>query len=69
MPLSANVTKWESHPAGIRAQLVAKKDGELVQDFVIEHWGNQTHVLNAVSPGWTSSIPFGEFIAKSALKA
>jgi L-2-hydroxyglutarate oxidase LhgO len=69
VPLSANVTKWESHPAGIRAQLVAKKDGGLVQDFVIEHWGNQTHVLNAVSPGWTSSIPFGEFIAKSALKA
>jgi L-2-hydroxyglutarate oxidase len=67
--LAATVTKWNSYPAGIRAQLVAKKDGGLVQDFVIEYAQNQTHILNAVSPGWTSSIPFGEHIASSVLNS
>ncbi len=68
VPMSADVTKWESYPAGIRAQLVTKNDGGLVQDFVIEKSGKQTHILNAVSPGWTSSIPFGEYIANSVFK-
>jgi hypothetical protein len=27
-------------------------------DFVIEGDAHSTHLLNAVSPGWTCSIPF-----------
>jgi L-2-hydroxyglutarate oxidase len=49
--------------AGIRAQLVSD-DGELVKDPVFEHGARSTHVLNAVSPGLTSSLPFGEHVAE-----
>lgn len=69
VPLAANVGKWHSYPAGIRAQLVNRKDGGLVQDFVIECARKQTHILNAVSPGWTSSIPFGKYIARNVLNS
>ncbi len=48
--------------AGIRAQLV-DADGSLVHDPVFEHGHRSTHVLNAVSPGLTSSLPFGEHVA------
>jgi L-2-hydroxyglutarate oxidase len=67
VPLAASVGDWKTYPGGIRAQLVNKKDGGLVQDFIVEREEKQTHILNAVSPGWTSSIPFGEHIAASAL--
>lgn len=48
--------------AGIRAQLVSR-DGALVKDPVFEHGDRSTHVLNAVSPGLTCSLPFGEHLA------
>jgi hypothetical protein len=38
--------------------------GRLEQDIVVGALANSTHVLNAVSPGWTSAIPFGRWIAK-----
>jgi len=49
-------------PAGIRAQLLNTKTNELVQDFVIEHTKNSTHVLNAVSPAFTCSFAFAKQI-------
>ncbi len=48
--------------AGIRAQLLSK-DGKLVEDLVVERSVNAIHVLNAVSPALTSSLPFSEYIA------
>lgn len=48
--------------AGVRAQLVSS-DGELVKQPLVEHSEASTHVLNAVSPGLTCSLPFGEYIA------
>jgi L-2-hydroxyglutarate oxidase len=50
--------------AGIRAQMV-HEDGDLVMEPLFEHGGRSTHVLNAVSPGLTSSLPFGEHVAES----
>jgi (S)-2-hydroxyglutarate dehydrogenase len=47
---------------GIRAQLLNKKTLELVQDFVIEGDHRSMHVLNAVSPAFTCSIPFAEYV-------
>lgn len=47
---------------GIRAQLLNKETLELVQDFVIEGDHNSIHILNAVSPGFTCSIPFAEYV-------
>lgn len=49
-------------PAGIRAQLLDIKTNELVQDFVIEHGGNSTHILNAVSPAFTCSFAFAKYV-------
>jgi len=66
-PEIKNVRHWRPSPAGIRAQLVDILNGEFVQDFIIEGDFNSTHVLNAVSPGWTSSIPFGDYIANHIL--
>ncbi len=43
---------------GIRAQLLNKETLELVQDFVIEGDHRSVHVLNAVSPAFTCSMPF-----------
>lgn len=52
--------------AGIRAQLVST-DGELVKDPLFEFGPNSLHVLNAVSPGLTSSLPFGDHLANQVL--
>lgn len=47
---------------GIRAQLLNLKSRELVQDFVIEQYGNSTHILNAVSPAFTCAFPFADYV-------
>ncbi|HET7846690.1 MAG TPA: L-2-hydroxyglutarate oxidase, partial [Acidimicrobiia bacterium] len=48
--------------AGVRAQAVAP-DGRLVDDFVIEEAVPSIHVLNAPSPGATSSLAIGRHVA------
>ena len=55
-------------PPGIRAQLLNKKTGELVMDFVVEHSKQSTHVLNAVSPAFTCAFSFAEYVVDEALK-
>ena len=57
------VPQWQKRPPGIRAQLVHLPSGKLEQDFLIKKFHNSTHILNAVSPGWTSAIPFGRYVA------
>lgn len=47
---------------GNRAQLV-DKNGNLVDDLVVEKAPNQLHVLNAISPGFTCSLPFADYLA------
>ena len=51
---------------GIRAQLLDLKTDKLVMDFVIEHAENSTHVLNAVSPAFTSAFSFARHIVAEA---
>jgi L-2-hydroxyglutarate oxidase LhgO len=58
-------TKWGK--SGIRAQLFNVKERQLEMDFVVADADNQTHVLNAVSPAWTGSLSFGEYVAKAVL--
>ena len=48
--------------AGIRAQLLDIRTRKLEMDFVIEGDARSMHVLNAVSPGWTCSLPFAAFV-------
>lgn len=54
--------------AGIRAQLLNTKTNELVQDFVVEHTKNSTHILNAVSPAFTCSFSFAQYIVEEINK-
>ena len=56
-------TSWST--PGIRAQLLDTKTLELVQDFVVEGDKNSVHVLNAVSPAFTSAIPFSNWVVEN----
>ncbi len=47
---------------GIRAQLFHKPTRRLEMDFVTRGDEYSTHVLNAVSPAWTSSLAVADFI-------
>lgn len=62
VPSASCVKGWQKKPPGIRAQLVHLPTGKLEQDFVVTGHANSTHILNAVSPGWTSALPFGRWI-------
>ena len=62
VPTAGTVKHWHKKPPGIRAQLVHLPTGKLEQDFVATSHLNSTHILNAVSPGWTSGLPFGRWI-------
>jgi L-2-hydroxyglutarate oxidase len=64
VPSAVEVKDWHRKPPGIRAQLVHLPTGKLEQDFIVTSKANATHVLNAVSPGWTSAIPFGRHLVE-----
>lgn len=51
---------------GIRAQLFDISKNKLETDFVLEGDQNSLHILNAVSPGFTSALPFAQFIVDRA---
>ena len=55
-----NFTKFGK--PGIRAQLLNTKEKKLEMDFILEGDKKSMHILNAVSPGFTSSLPFAEFV-------
>ncbi|HUL01861.1 MAG TPA: L-2-hydroxyglutarate oxidase [Gemmatimonadales bacterium] len=58
LPASAVIRSF----AGNRAQVV-NRAGDLVDDMVVRETGRCVHVLNAVSPGLTCSLPFGAWLA------
>ena len=60
-------TRWGE--PGIRAQLLDIKNRKLEMDFVIEGDEHSTHLLNAVSPGWTCAIPFARYVVDQIEKA
>ena len=53
-------TRWGK--PGIRAQLLNTKTRTLVSDFLVEGDQESIHVLNAVSPAFTGSLPFARWI-------
>lgn len=55
-----NYKQWGK--PGIRAQLLDIKNGKLEMDFVIEGDNQSMHVLNAVSPAFTCSVPFARHV-------
>ncbi|MFT5170350.1 MAG: L-2-hydroxyglutarate oxidase [Candidatus Marinamargulisbacteria bacterium] len=59
---------FERSRPGIRAQLIHKKTYELEMDFVVERSSKATHILNAVSPGFTCAFSFASYIVDDMLK-
>lgn len=47
---------------GMRAQLVDLTTQTLVTDFLVEQGADSTHVLNAISPAWTSAFPLARHL-------
>ncbi len=47
---------------GVRAQLLHVPTGRLEMDFVVEGDESSTHMLNAVSPAWTSSLAVADYV-------
>jgi L-2-hydroxyglutarate oxidase len=58
----------EPATAGVRAQALLR-DGGLVDDFLIVEGARSLHVLNAPSPGATSSLVIGETLAERVIAA
>lgn len=51
------------HPmVGIRSQLFDKSRNELVMDYLVLQNDDSLHILNAVSPAFTSSLAFAEYV-------
>ena len=53
---------------GIRAQLLDVRSKKLVMDFVVEGDKNTVHVLNAVSPAFTGSMPFARWVVDNYIE-
>ncbi|MFM7987181.1 MAG: L-2-hydroxyglutarate oxidase, partial [Candidatus Fonsibacter sp.] len=48
---------------GIRSQIFDNKSENLINDFVVKKLNNnQLHVLNAVSPAFTASFAFADYL-------
>ena len=58
------VTGTDDKP-GIRAQLYDVSRKELASDFIVETGEDSIHILNAVSPAWTSSFPFADWVVEN----
>lgn len=51
--------------SGIRPQLMNKKTKSLQMDYIFEKTDSSLHVLNAISPAFTSSFAFAEMILEN----
>ena len=63
-PLVPSVNKKhfkERGKPGVRAQLLHVPSKQLVMDFLVISGESSTHMMNAVSPAWTSSLAVGEY--------
>jgi L-2-hydroxyglutarate oxidase len=67
VPNTLNVKGWQNKPPGIRSQLIDLSKGKFEMDFVVENFLNSTHILNAVSPGWTSALPFSRWVVEEKI--
>ena len=53
-----------SSKVGIRPQLVDVRDNTLVLDYLLEKTDHSTHVLNAISPAFTSAFEFARHLVE-----
>ncbi|MDO8811296.1 MAG: L-2-hydroxyglutarate oxidase [Gallionella sp.] len=57
-----------SSKVGIRPQLVNLREQKLEMDFIIEQTEDTLHVLNAISPAFTSAFAFAEMLIDRSCK-
>lgn len=57
-----------TYKVGIRAQLVHWPSRRMVSDFVVVQGEDSLHVLNAVSPAFTSSMAFARYVVSLLLR-
>ncbi len=55
--------KMDKSTYGIRPQLIEKDSFKFVNDFLYERINNNLHIVNAVSPAFTSCFALAEYIA------
>lgn len=58
----------ESKKVGIRPQLVHWPSKQLVTDFLVLRDGQSIHILNAISPAFTSSMAFAKYVVSRMLE-
>ena len=58
-------SNWVKYPSGIRAQIINTKTKAIEMDYIVKSDRNVVHILNAVSPGWTSSLPFARWVVEN----
>ncbi len=64
-PMLEGLSKKDVIPSdkvGIRPQLVDWERKELVMDFLVIKDSNSVHILNAISPAFTSAFAFAEYV-------
>lgn len=52
----------KSQKVGIRPQLYDKQSKKLAMDFIVERRKHETHILNAISPAFTSAFTFARYV-------
>jgi len=52
---------------GIRAQMFDRQEGRLVSDFLVESGPHSTHMLNAISPAFTSAFPLARHLCDTKI--
>ena len=57
--------QWSKYPAGIRAQIINLETKTIEMDYIVQSDKNVVHILNAVSPGWTSAMPFSRWVVEN----
>ncbi|MFC1903526.1 L-2-hydroxyglutarate oxidase [Chloroflexota bacterium] len=58
----------ETNHVGIRPQLIHWPTKKLVMDYIMLHEGNSLHILNPISPAFTSAMAFAEDVVTDILK-
>lgn len=65
VPSTRSEDLHRSKKVGIRAQLFDLKQRKLVMDFLVESGRHSTHILNAISPGFTCGPSFAEHVVEN----